>query len=136
MIGELAPNKKDVDDINSNSNSIHCIIPSCSKAFDFMCCDPEVEDLKIVAFLKSGELLVFIDDKVNDALNLYMSPMLGSILNAPIKKFSIGFDLVAFDEDSKFMALYDAQHSIVKIYRFDKSIWYIDCMGIQISYNA
>ena len=98
MIVELAPKKKDLDALNSNS--MHCIIPSCSDSSELVCCDLEIEDLKMVVFLKSGELLVFVHDKVLNRLNLYMSPNIGPFLcgNNPIRPFKWGFDLVAFDE--------------------------------------
>ena len=58
MIVELPPNKKDLDELNLNP--MHCIIPSCSNPFELVCCDPEIENLKKVAYLKSSELLFFL----------------------------------------------------------------------------
>ena len=44
MIVEMAPKKKDLDELNSNS--MHCIIPSFSDPFELVCCDPEIKDIK------------------------------------------------------------------------------------------
>ena len=83
-----------------NSNYMHHIIPSWLDPFELVCCDPEVEYIKKVAFLRFVQLLVFIHDKVLNRLNLYMSPKLGPFLcgNNPLRPFKWGFDLVAFDE--------------------------------------
>ena len=83
-----------------NSNYMYHIIPSWLDPFELVCCDPEVEDIKKVAFLRFVQLLVFIHDKVLNRLNLYMSSNLGPFLcgNNPIRPFKWGFDLVAFDE--------------------------------------
>jgi hypothetical protein len=135
MIVELSPNKKDLDELNSNP--MHCIIPSCSNPFELVCCDPEIENLKMVAYLKSGELLVFFHDKEHNKLNLYMSPKIGPFLRGrnPIISFKRGFDLVSFDERTRFLALYDAQGSKVSIYKFDESFRNIDWTGIEIMLN-
>lgn len=93
-----------------------------------------MEDLKKVAFLKSGQLLVFFHDKVLNTVNLYMSPELGPLLRGrnPIRIFRRGFDLVAFDEFTRFLALYDANVSKILIYRFDQSFRNVDWTGVEI----
>ena len=63
-----------------------------------------------------------------------MSLKLGPFLHGsnPIRTFKQGFDLVAFDEYTRFLALYDAQVSKVLIYRFDESFQNIDWTGVEI----
>lgn len=87
-----------------------------------------------MAFLRSGELLVFIHDKVLNRMNLYMSPKLGPFLHGrnPIHTFKRGFDLVAFDECTRFLALYDAQVAKILLYKFDESFRNIDYTGVEI----
>ena len=76
-----------------------------------------------MAFLRSGESLLFIHDKELNSLNLYISPKLGPFLYGrnPIRTFKQGFDLVAFDECTRSLALYDVPVSKVLIYMFDES---------------
>ena len=78
--------------------------------------------------MRSGESLVFVHDKVLNRLNLYMPPKLGPFIpgSNPIFTFKQGFDLVAFDECTRFLALYEAQVFKVLIYRFDESFQSID----------
>ena len=44
MIVEMAPKRKDLDELNSNS--MHSFTPSCSDPFEIVCCDPDIEDIK------------------------------------------------------------------------------------------
>ena len=90
---EYALSKKDLDELISNS--MHCIVPSFSDPFELVCCDPETEDIKKAAFLRLGELLIFIHDRVCNWLNLYMSPKLGSFLRGsnPIRTSIQGFNI-------------------------------------------
>ena len=87
-----------------------------------------------MAFLRFVQLLVFIHDKVLNRLNLYMSPKLGPFLcgRNPVRTFKRGFDLLAFDECTRFLALYDALLSKVQIYRFDESFRNIDWTGVEV----
>ncbi|GLJ12791.1 hypothetical protein SUGI_0197900 [Cryptomeria japonica] len=132
MTMEMAPKKKDLDELNHNS--MYCITPSCSDMVELVCCDPETEDLKKVAFLKSGELLVFIHEKKQNNLNVHMVPKLGPLVcgSNPIHVFRRGFNLVAFDERTRFLALFDADLAKVQIYKFDESFRHIDWTGIEI----
>ncbi|KAH9320477.1 hypothetical protein KI387_015116 [Taxus chinensis] len=132
MVVELAPKKKDLDEISMNA--MHSFTPSSSDMFELVCCDLETEDLKKVVFLKSGELLVFVHDKEQNSLNLYMVPKLGPLVRGsnPIRIFRRGFDLVAFDERTRFLALFDADVAKIQIYKFDESFRHIDWTGIEI----
>ena len=56
MIVEMAPKRKDLDELNSNS--MHSFTPYCLDPFEIVCCDLDIEDIKRVAFLRSGELLL------------------------------------------------------------------------------
>ena len=66
-----------------------------------------------------------------------MSPKLGPFLHGsnPIRTFKRGFDLVAFDERTRFLALYDALGAKVLIYKFDESFRNIDWTGVEIMLN-
>ncbi|GLJ12793.1 hypothetical protein SUGI_0197940 [Cryptomeria japonica] len=132
MIVELVPKKKDLDELSLNS--MHGITPSCSDMVELVCCDAETEVLKKVVFLKSGELLIFIHDKEQNSLNLYMVPKLGPLVcgSNPIRIFRRGFDLVAFDERTRFLALFEADVAKIQIYKFDESFRHIDWTGIEI----
>ena len=111
---------------------MHHIIPSWFDPFELVCYDPEVEDIKKVAFLRFVQLLVFIHDKVLNRMNLYMSLEIGPFLRGsnPIRTYQRGFSLVSFYECTQFMDLYDAQVSKVLIYKFDESFWNIDWTGL------
>ena len=126
MIVEMAPKRKDLDELNSNS--MHSFTPSCSDPFEIVWCDHDIEDIKKVEFMRSGELLLFIHDKELNSLNLYMSLKLGPFLRGrnPIRTFKWGFYLVAFEECTRFLPLYYAQVSKVLIYKFDESFQNID----------
>lgn len=66
-----------------------------------------------------------------------MSPKIGQFLHGRnlLHSFKRGFDLVAFDERTRFLALYDAQGSKVVIYKFDESFRNIDWTGVEIMLN-
>eukprot|EP01018_Ginkgo_biloba_P007841 Gb_06198 [translate_table: standard] len=131
-ISELVPTKKDLDELDLNA--MHGITPLCSEMYELVCCDPDNEELRKVVLLRSGELLVFIQDKQQQSLHIYFSIKRGSLLRGsyPIFIARRGFDLVAFDESTRFLALYDCQLSKIGIFRFDQSFRHVDWTGIDV----
>ncbi|KAH9293003.1 hypothetical protein KI387_041803 [Taxus chinensis] len=105
---ELTPMKKDLNELNSNSET-HPIVPTCGEPLELVAINPEQERLLKVAVLKSGELMVFIHNFKDSCLYLYRCPKVGYNLNntsCPIYTFRRGFDLLALDESTRSMALY------------------------------
>ncbi|KAH9292391.1 hypothetical protein KI387_042422, partial [Taxus chinensis] len=130
---ELTPMKKDLNELNSNSET-HPIVPTCGEPLELVAINPEQERLLKVAVLKSGELMVFIHNFKDSCLYLYRCPKVGYNLNntsCPIYTFRRGFDLLALDESTRYMALYGKERSKIVIYKFDESFRKVYWTGVE-----
>eukprot|EP01018_Ginkgo_biloba_P033752 Gb_25339 [translate_table: standard] len=129
---ELAPMKKDMDELNFNS--VHPIIPTCTQSVELVTINPECERLVKVVLLKSGESLIFIHNHRGGCLYVYHCPRIGTKLynRNPIHTFRRGFDLLCVDEGTRLVALYDAGICKVGIYRFDDSFRHVDWTGVEV----
>eukprot|EP01018_Ginkgo_biloba_P017611 Gb_37645 [translate_table: standard] len=129
---ELAPMKKDMDELNFNS--VHPIIPTCTQLVELVTINPECERLVKVVLLKSGESLIFIHNHKGGCLYVYHCPRIGTKLynRNPIHTFRRGFDLLCVDEGTRLVALYDAGICKVGIYRFDDSFRHVDWTGVEV----
>ncbi|CAM6093207.1 unnamed protein product [Calypogeia fissa] len=132
---ELAPMKEDLDQLVLDSE--HTFSPSCSATKEIIDLDPSSQTLLRVVFLKAGQLLVFVIDGHSDPKDLviYLCPKLGVKLTAAncIRTMKRGFDLVAFDERSRYIAFYDCSISIIKTFRFDETFRHMDWTGVDIA---
>lgn len=59
---------------------------------------------------------------------------MGSMLDGinPIRRFKRGYDLLSFDEGSRFVALYDKLASKIAVHKFDDSFRKLDWIGVDV----
>ncbi|XP_057826276.2 uncharacterized protein LOC131038027 [Cryptomeria japonica] len=134
---ELTPMRKDISDLSSNRE--RPIVPTCGASIDLAAIDPQNEKLFKVVALKSGELIVFIHSFDDSAMNLYRCPKIGFNINKmsrPIYTFRRGFDLLAVDEGTRSMALYEKDMSKIVIYRFDESFGNVHGTGVEVNLES
>lgn len=131
---ELTPMRTDIAEFNSNCG--HTIIPTCGELVELAAINPQHERLFKVVILKSGELMVFIHNITDSSLYLYRYPKIGFNINirgCPIYVFRRGFNLLAVDEASRSMALYEKERSKIVIYKFDESFRKIYWTGVEVN---
>ncbi|GLJ34374.1 hypothetical protein SUGI_0691140 [Cryptomeria japonica] len=134
---ELTPMRKDISEFNSNSG--RSIVPKCGESVELAAINPQHERLFKVVILKSGELMVFIHNFKDSSLYLYRCPKIGVNINNtshPILTFRRGFDLLAVDEATRSMALYEKDRSKIVIFRFDESFRNVFGTGVEVNLES
>ena len=131
---ELAPMKEDLDRLSTSSE--HTFQPCCSESKELLDLDPNSHVLSRVFFLKSGQLLLFVIGVLDHSqeLLIYLCPKLGFKVSAKniIQRLKRGFDLISFDERSRFIAFYDSTICVIKTFRFDEAFRHMDWVGVDI----
>ncbi|XP_057849511.2 uncharacterized protein LOC131060350 [Cryptomeria japonica] len=129
---ELIALKKDIDELNSNCE--HPIVPTCGQSFELVAINREQERLVKVVALRSGVMIVFIENFNDHSLYLYHCSKIGSDINMnrPFKTFRRLFDLLAVDESSRYMALYEKVKCKIGIYKFNESFRKVDPTGVEV----
>ncbi|GLJ34377.1 hypothetical protein SUGI_0691170 [Cryptomeria japonica] len=134
---ELTPMRKDVSEFNSNHGCP--IVPKCGVSVALAAINPQRERLFKVVILKSGVLMVFIHNITDSSLYLYRCPKIGVNINDighPIITFRRGLNLLAVDEDTRSMALYEKEKSRILIYKFDESFQKVYGTGIEVNLES
>ncbi|XP_057849508.2 uncharacterized protein LOC131060346 [Cryptomeria japonica] len=134
---ELTPMRKDISEFNSNSS--RPMVPTSEEPVQLEAIDPQLERLFRVVILKSGELLVFIYNFIDSSLYLYRRPKIGFNMNKrgpPIYTFRRGFDLLAVDEGTRSMAMYEKERSKIVIYKFDESFRRVSWTGVEVNLES
>ncbi|MCO5591628.1 hypothetical protein L7F22_045617 [Adiantum nelumboides] len=131
---EMVPQKDDVDDLMSNPSSGRVVVPVCGKPTELITLKPKLESLSAVVMVKSGHVLVFVEPVDKSSLHLYYYPQLGGshMGSNPSRTFKRGCDLWAFDEISRFLALYDRKYGSIKTYRLDEAHHHMEWTGTDI----
>ncbi|XP_059065183.1 uncharacterized protein LOC131038022 isoform X2 [Cryptomeria japonica] len=134
---ELTPMKKDLSDFNSNPS--RPIVPTCGESVELVSINPQHERLFKVVVLKSRELMVFIQSFRDSSMYLYRCPKIGVNINSigrPIHTFRRGFDLLAADEATRSIALYEKDKSRILIYKFDESFRKVYWTGVEVNLES
>lgn len=131
---ELAPLKKDLDALHLNANEV--LIPTVHPQVHLMDLDSKESRISKVVYLKSGSVLVFLEKYVGDPLlSIYLAPKLGANLSVanPRTVLRKHVDLVAFDEVTRFLALYvkGTSSASIQIYFFDDTYSHMEFTGIE-----
>jgi hypothetical protein len=133
---ELAPMKKDLDAVNLKQD--HLLNPKFSSPHELIDIDSRKTRLSKVVYLRSGQILVFIQQFVGEPRHdIYLSSKHGSYLSnhKPIKTFKKVIDIFAFEEVSKFLAVYAQPTTSINIFRLDDTFYKLEWIGIQVSLN-
>ncbi|GLJ34389.1 hypothetical protein SUGI_0691410 [Cryptomeria japonica] len=132
---ELIPMRKDISEFNSNCG--RPIIPTYGESVELATINPQHERLFKVVILKSGELMVFLHNFTDPSLSLYRYPKVGfNNMGPPIHTFRRGFDLLAVDEATRSMALYEKERSKTVIYKFDESFRKVYWTGVEVNLES
>lgn len=131
---ELAPLKKDLDALHPNANQV--LIPTVHPQVHLMDLDSKESRISKVVYLKSGSVLVFLEKYVGDPLlSIYLAPKLGANLSVanPRAILRRRVDLVAFDEVTRFLALYvkGSSSASIQIFFFDDTYSHMEFTGIE-----
>lgn len=123
-----------MDARQANANGL--LIPKAHKQVHFMDLDSNESRLSKVVYLRSGSVLVFLEKYVGDPLlSIYLCPKLGSDLSVanPKKVWRKRVDLVAFDEGTRFLAVYvkSASSASIEILFFDETYSHLEFTGIR-----
>ena len=130
---ELALLKKDLEALHTNAN--HVLIPNVHQQVHLMDLDSEQSRLSKVVYLRSGSVLVFVEQCVGDPLvSIFLCPKLGADLSRanPKKVLRKHVDLVAFDEGTRFLAVYvkSTTSTSIDILFFDDTYSHLESTGI------
>ncbi|XP_057849503.2 uncharacterized protein LOC131060344 [Cryptomeria japonica] len=127
---ELTPMEKDISEVNSNSGNP--IVLTYGEPLELTTINPQNEKLYKVVVLKSRELIVFVHSLRDSSLYLYHCPKIGVSINK-IHAFKRGFELVAVDEATRSIALYEKEKSKILIYKFDECFSKVYWSGIELN---
>lgn len=131
---DLAPNKKDLDILTTNPT--HVVTLGLNRmAVKLIDVDSTETRLAKVVYLKSGQVLAFLEKIGGEPLlTVYRCSTLASVHHIqPIKELRRPVDAIAFDESSKFVALYGKKLATIRIYSFDQSYSHMDPTGIHLN---
>ncbi|GLJ33822.1 hypothetical protein SUGI_0679990 [Cryptomeria japonica] len=134
---ELTPKKKDIDDANTISG--RPIVPTCGDPVELAAINPQNERLHKVVVLKSRELIVFVHSIRDSSMYLYRCPKIGVNINDmdhPIHTFRRGINLLAVDEATRSIALYEKEASKIAIYKFDESFRKVYWSGVEVNLES
>ncbi|KAL3698232.1 hypothetical protein R1sor_012308 [Riccia sorocarpa] len=130
---EFTPFRDDKDKLVNDPEYI--LTPACSEGKSLIDLNPR-QKLMRVFFLQGGQLLVCIEDSLDGdrQCSLYLSQKLGHDLSAavPISKINRGYEILCFDETTRFIAFYDSQIFTIKVFRFDDMFRHMDWTGKDI----
>ncbi|KAL3699205.1 hypothetical protein R1sor_017227 [Riccia sorocarpa] len=131
---EIAPFTTDKEKLLNDPQYV--LTPACSEGKALIDLNPATQNLMRVYFLQGGQVLIFVEESEGGErqCSIYLSPKLGSDLSTaiPIMKLRRRFDLVCFDEKTRFIALYHSDISSIKVYRLDDTFRHMDWTGSDI----
>ncbi|KAL2635729.1 hypothetical protein R1flu_007208 [Riccia fluitans] len=98
--------------------------------------DPSTEILLMLTFLKTGQYLAFILTTKEDEghCHIFFIPTPGKRLS--VHRFKHGHDQIAFDDQTRFLALYDEGRALIQIYRFEDSYKQLDFCGAEVALSV
>ncbi|KAL3686191.1 hypothetical protein R1sor_004213 [Riccia sorocarpa] len=131
LVQEISPLKRDLDEVEKDPNHIFC--PSLQKAQEILSLDPSSERLLMLACLKTGQYLACVLTTKADA-HPYCEMLLISTSGKKVSMIQckLGYDLIAFDDHTGFLALYDQVRKLIRVYRFEEAYKQLDLFGVEV----
>eukprot|EP00871_Galdieria_phlegrea_P005018 jgi/Galph1/5517/GphlegSOOS_G4113.1 len=119
-VAELQVFTRDVQEMETTGKTL--LKPCFSSHHTHILIDTKHQQLKYFAIIPTGAFLTAIYDNRDGYTRLYVDKAKSSVAKNLLKTFKSHIDLLAVDELSRYVALYDSERARVDVYRFDE-LW-------------
>ncbi|KAL3686193.1 hypothetical protein R1sor_004215 [Riccia sorocarpa] len=130
LVQEISPSKHDLDEVEKDPN--HSFSPRLHEPKEILTLDPSSERLLTFALLKTGQYLAFVLTTKTDAHQLLIYLISAPRRKVPVHTCKQGYDLVAFDDQTRFLALDDQERKLIRLYRFEEAYKQLDFCGVEV----